>query len=90
MKVYAQNYYLLCEPYELQSQSSSGLFIGMENSKNVAKIIDIGNKSVKHCDLKCDDIILYNADKAKEYVLGGKKYIIVYKSDIYAVIKEGE
>lgn len=90
MKVYAKNYYLLCEPYELKTPSSNGLLLGMENSKNVAKIIDIGNEFEDHCDFKCDDIVLYNADEAKECVLGGKKYVVVYSSDVYALIKEGE
>lgn len=90
MKVYAQNYYVLCEPYELKSQSTSGLFVNIENSKNVAKIIDIGTEWEDACNFKCDDIILYNSEEARECIVGGKKYIVVYSADIYALIKEDE
>ena len=90
MKVYVKNYYLLCEPYELQTPTANGLFVGIENSKNIAKIIDIGKDITwgNECNLENGDIILYNENETKECIVCGKKYVIVHPSDVYATIKE--
>ena len=91
MKLYAKNGYLICEPYELINKNSNSLLIQNTNVNNVAKIIEKGEtQSLYTIDYEVNDIILYNTDEAKEYILNGKKYVIVDAVDVLAIIKEDE
>lgn len=87
MEVYSRNGYVICEPYELTNQNQNSLLIQNTNTYNVAKVIDDGRYD-SCCEI--NDIILYNEDNAKEYMLNGKKYIIVNSVDVFAVIREEE
>ena len=90
MKLYARNNYLICEPYEL-TQSSNGLLIQNANVNKIEKVINADGANC-FCDVDCKvgDIILYDTDKAKDYMLNGKKYIIINNIDVFAIVKENE
>lgn len=92
MKLYAKNGYLICEPYELINKNSNSLLIQNTNANNVAKVIERGeiNGLYATIDYEVNDIILYNTDKAKEYILNGKKHIIIDAVDVFATIREDE
>jgi co-chaperonin GroES (HSP10) len=91
MKLYAKNGYLVCEPYELTNKNTNSLLIQNANANNVAKIIEKGEtNSLYAIDYEVNDIILYNTDEAKEYILNGNKYVIVDAVDVFAIIKEDE
>ena len=87
MRIYAKNYYLICEPYELTNTNSNSLLIQNTNTNKIAKVIDDWGC---RCCCEIGEIVLYNEDKAKEYMLNSKKYIIVHNDDILAVIREDE
>lgn len=90
MKVYAKNYNLVCEPYEVQTQNSSHLLINTSNSNNIAKIIDIDEEYNDHNKYHCGDIVIYDAQYASKCMLCGKEYIIFCEGDVLAIIKEDE
>lgn len=91
MKVYAKNNTLVCEPYELQNESASSLFVGMANCNDVAKIIDIDDTKVTdNVKYNRNDIIVYDTKYVKECVLCGKKYLMIPRCNVLALIKEDE
>ena len=91
MRVYAKNNTLVCEPYELKNQSSSSLFVSIDNSDNIAKIIDLDDSINNDYGYNRNDIIIYDNTKyVKECVLCGKKYIMIPKCNVFAIIKEDE
>lgn len=85
MRLYARNRYLICEPYELTNTSSNSLLIQNANTNKTAKVVD---DCGCHSCCEINDIVLYDEDKAKEYMLNGNKYIIVHNDDIFAVVGE--
>lgn len=87
MRLYGKNNYLICEPYEFTNETSNSLIIQNINTNKMAKIVDAGD-AYPVCGF--DNIILYNEDKAKEYMLNGTKYIVIHSDDIYAVVREEE
>lgn len=91
MKVYAKNNTLVCEPYELQNQNSNTLLIGIENCNDIAKIIDIDTTKTNNEDnYMVGDIIVYDTKYVKECVLCGKKYLMIPRCNVLAIIKEDE
>ena len=89
MRLYAKNHTLVCEPYELKNQNSRSLIVGIEDCKEIAKIIDL-DETTNDKGYNRNDIIVYDTKYVKECVLCGKKYIMIPKHNVLAIIKEDE
>ena len=85
MKITAQNYRVIGEPYHFKEESN-GLIIHKE-TENVLKVI-----SSHSIYIHLDEILVYDKEKAIECVIDGKTYIAIKPDDIIARIdlEEGE
>lgn len=85
MRIIAQNYWVIGEPYKLNEQHN-GLIVNNKEANNILKVI-----SARY-DYIGNEILVYDKEKAVECVINGKTYIAIYPEDIIAQIdlEEGE